>query len=135
MNFTKGNKIGTGRPKGAKNKRTLMIEVIAERFQQDPFEILMKFALGDWKGLGYDNETYVMENAQGATKIGYTISPEMRLSATKECCQYLYPKMKQLEIPEEEEIDVSTPEQKRELLEKAEIELKRLKEELDLINE
>lgn len=78
------------RPAGALNKRTLLIEEMAARHALDPFEILMRFANGDWKGLGYDSETYVMENAQGATKIGYTISPEMRLIAAKEATKYLY---------------------------------------------
>lgn len=118
-----------GRPKGAKNKRTLQVDIIAERLQVDPFEILMKMAAGDWKGLGYDTETYVMENASGATKVGYTISPEMRLSAAKECCQYLHSKRKE-ETDEPDEIEVFSIEEKKKLLYQAKKEIQMLEEEI-----
>src|SRR5271165_5131823 len=114
MAFQPGNKMSPGRPKGARNKRSLQVEILADKFQ-DPFELLMLFATGDWKALGYDSEVYVMEGPQSATKIGYTISPEMRLSATKEACQYLYPKRKD-EPDEEETFEVHTIEDKKKLL-------------------
>lgn len=130
MGFEKGNRLSKGRPPGSQNKRTLMVKEIAERVAVDPLEVLFKMAAGDWKGLGYDSETYVMENAQGATKIGYTISPEMRLSAAKEATQYLYPKMK--EQPEEsDEIEVYSIEEKKKLLEQAKKEIEQLEEEID----
>lgn len=125
--FQPGNKLG-GRPKGARNKRSLQVEILAEKFT-DPFELLMMFAQGDWKGLGYDSEVYVMEGAQGATKIGYTISPEMRLAATKEACQYLYPKRKD-EPDEEETFEVHSIEEKKALLEQAQKEIEKLKTEI-----
>lgn len=130
----KGLKTG-GRQKGTLNQRTQRIMEITEKFSMDPFEILMNFATGDWKALGYDAESYVMENASGGTKIGYTISPDMRLEASKEACKYLYSKRRDEQQPDKEEIDVSTPEQKRALLEQAEREIKRLKDELTKINE
>ncbi len=126
MAFPPGNKLG-GRPKGSRNKRNLQLEIMAEKFT-DPFELLMMFAAGDWKGLGYDSEVYVMENANGATKIGYTISPEMRLVAAKEACQYLYAKKK--EDYEEETFEVHSIEDKKKLLEEAQKEIEKLKEEI-----
>lgn len=127
MAFLPGNKLG-GRPKGAKNKRSLQVEILADKFQ-DPFELLMLFATGDWKGLGYDSEVYIMESAQGSTKIGYTISPEMRLAATKEACQYLYPKRKD-EPDEEETFEVHSIEEKKALLEEATKAIEKLREEI-----
>lgn len=133
MAFLPGNKLG-GRPKGSRNKRSLQVEIIAEKFGKDPFELLMMFATGDWQGLGYDSEVYVMENAQGSTKIGYTISPEMRLAATKEACQYLYPKRKD-EPDEEETFEVHSIEEKKALLEQAQKEIEKLKCEIDQVRE
>lgn len=125
MAFQPGN---PGRPKGARNKRTLQVEIIAEKFN-DPFKLLMMFAEGDWKGLGYDSEVYVMEGPQGATKIGYTISPEMRLAASKEACQYLYPKRK--EEPDEEPFEVHSLEGKKEVLNQALKEIEKLRQEIE----
>jgi len=109
------------------------MEMLAEKFP-DPFELLMLFATGDWKALGYDSEVYVIENAQGATKIGYTISPEMRLAATKEACQYLYPKKKEDYEEEDNEIEINSIEEKKLLLEQAKKEIEKLEEEVKGIN-
>jgi hypothetical protein len=130
MAFQPGHKFSPGRPKGCKNKRTLQLEIMAEKFP-DPFELLMLFATGDWKALGYDSEVYVMEGANGATKIGYTISPEMRLVATKEAIQYLYPKKKD-SSDEEETFEVHSIEDKKKLLEEATKEIEKLKDEIEL---
>lgn len=131
MPFQKGNSLGTkGRPKGRRNDRTLKMELLAEKFP-DPFELLMLFATGDWKALGYDSEVYISENAAGSTKIGYTISPEMRLSAAKEACQYLYPKMKNQLEEEPDSFEVNSLEDKKTFLEEAKRELSRLEEEIN----
>lgn len=130
MPFEKGHKLATGRPRGSLSKRNQMLEEIASRHKTDPFDILMKMAAGDWKGLGYDSEVYVMEGPSGATKIGYTISPEMRLSAAKECCQYLYAKKKEddpIEVPQLENLN---DEEKRLFLAQAKDEIKKLEAEI-----
>lgn len=133
MPFQKGNKLATGRPRGSVNKKSLELQELAAKLDVNPVEILLLMAKGDWKSLGYDSEVYVMENASGSTKIGYTISPEMRLSAAKEVAQYLFAKLK--EQPEEPEpIDVSemTKEEKTQLLLKAKEEIKKLEDELSV---
>jgi hypothetical protein len=129
MAYPKGSPrpIGSGRKKGTPNKRTLMVNELMDKVGVDPLEIMLRIAAGDWKGLGYDNETYVLENAQGGTKIGYTITPEMRLSAAKEAAQYLYCKKK--EEPIDDSIDV-THEDKKEFLAAAEKELEKLRLEI-----
>lgn len=93
----KGQKTG-GRQKGVGNKDILGLEERARALGVDVFEVLANFAGGNWKQLGYDNEVYVMENAQGATKIGYTITPEMRLKASTELMKYIYPQKKAVEL-------------------------------------
>ena len=134
MPFQKGNKIATGRPKGVKNHRTALVEMMAAKYEVDPFQILLMFAHGDWKGLGYDSETYVMENATGATKIGYTISPEMRLHAAKEATAYLHAKKKE-QIEEDNTIEVMSIEEKKKFLIQAKEEIEKLEEEIKSIHE
>lgn len=93
----KGKKTG-GRQKGSLNKRTLVVEEIAAKFDIDPFEALMMFVANDWEGLGYDNEMYFKEGANGEVKMGYVITPEMRMQAAKEASKYLYSQKKAVEL-------------------------------------
>lgn len=94
---------GAGRAKGTPNKSTLPLEQKAEELGVDPFQILLLFAGGRWKELGYDNECYFTEKPDGAVKMGYVISPEMRCKAASEACQYLLPKKKAVELSGEVE--------------------------------
>lgn len=98
MGFQKGNKTATGRPKGSKNQDVLGLEERAKELGVDVFEVLVNFAAGNWEKLGYVNETYILENASGATKIGYTITPEMRMKASTELMKYIYPQKKAVEL-------------------------------------
>ncbi len=117
--FTPGHKLSTGRPRGASNKRTLELQELARKLDFNPIEMLMYFAKGDWQALGYESDVYIKETPTGEVKLGYVISPEMRLAATKEVAPYLYAKLK--EQVEEEPIDVMglSLEDKKLLLEKA----------------
>ena len=94
----KGDKKTGGRRKGIPNKVTQTLIEKAEELGCNPFEVLIRFANGDWKGLGYDNEVYFKENAQGETKMGYTISPDLRAKCAIEAAKYLYPTRKAVEI-------------------------------------
>lgn len=87
MPFVKGN---PGKKKGTKNIKTRAVEETAARLGIDLFETLCLFAKGDWKALGYTNETYVKETAKGEFTLGYTITPEMRLNAAKDAVRYVY---------------------------------------------
>lgn len=86
---------GSGRRKGVPNKRTLHAIEIAQKLNCNPLEILIKFAMGDWKGLGYDSEVYHMATASGDVKAGFTITPQMRLQAAAEASRYLYSRPKE----------------------------------------
>lgn len=134
MRFQKGHKKLGGRQKGAPNKATLIAQDISNTLGIDPLKILFLFAAGDWKALGYDNECYFSETAEKAIKMGYTITPEMRLSAAKEASQYVYPKKKE-QIEDNEPIDVMSIEEKKQFLKAAEDEIKRLKEEINEVQE
>lgn len=87
-----------GRKKGTPNKMTIPLEQKCQELGVDPFEGLLLFAAGNWKKLGYENECYFTEKADGAVKMGYVISPEMRLKAYQEACQYILPKRKAIEL-------------------------------------
>jgi hypothetical protein len=96
MAFEKGHKLSTGRPKGSVNRRTKTIEEIAQANGVDPLDILMKFAKGDWQGLGYTKGTKTVYTEAGAIEEDL-IGPSERIQAAKEAAQYLYPKKKSIE--------------------------------------
>lgn len=90
-----------GRPKGAKNIRTLKVEQIAARFDLDPFEVLMMIAVGDWEGLGFDEKTRTTFTPQGIEVEEDNIPIAQRCLAAKEATRYLHsPKQTQTEIDE-----------------------------------
>lgn len=98
MAFKKGKEKTGGREKGTPNKDSLNLEERAKERGVDVFNVALDFASGNWKALGYDNECYVMENPSGATKIGYTITPEMRLKAIEFLMKYIYTQKKAVEL-------------------------------------
>lgn len=131
MAFEKGNKlsVGRGRPQGAVSHRKRELDSICEKHNCDPFEVLIMFAKGDWKGLGYDNEVYHKEGAAGETSLGYVISPELRAQCAKEACQYIQPKLKSVEHHKPPSpLDGMSPEQKLEAMKQA---VKMLEGEMD----
>lgn len=85
-----------GRKPGAQNKRTLAVKELAEKMGVDPFEILLNFAKGDWKALGYDSPTVTVVTKQGPFECD-VVSPDNRLKAASEVCQYISPKLKAIE--------------------------------------
>lgn len=85
-----------GRSAGTPNKSVIPLREICERVGCDPFEVLIKFAAGDWKGLNYPSETQTIEG-DGWQREEYYITPQMRVHAAKEACTYLHPKRKAIE--------------------------------------
>ena len=80
--------LGSGRPKGALNKKTRSLEEQAKKLNVNPFEILCLFAAGNWQALGYRN--------------GSQIDSKLRVLAAKEAAKYLYPVRKAVEVSTEE---------------------------------
>lgn len=68
-----------------------VVETARERAKElgiDPFEIMLKFAAGDYVGLGMSED----EKEQNA------ITPSMRLAAAIEATQYIHPKRRSTEL-------------------------------------
>lgn len=90
-----------GRPKGAKNKITTAARELALQLGVNPLEVLLRFAKGDWEGLGYEDPTMTKYSAEGPI-IVERIPPELRMTAAKEAVKYIYPTQKAVEFTSED---------------------------------
>lgn len=96
MPFERGHRKFGGRKKGTRNKNNAPLFEKAKELKIDPFEVLLHFAKGDWKALGYESETITVYSKDVVNE-EYTIQPIVRQRAAAEACQYLYPKLKAIE--------------------------------------
>ena len=85
-----------GRIKGSVNLKTEYLHHMAMELDIHPFKVLLQFAAGDWKSLGYKAETVFKQYGESVNE-ELTISPELRMSAAAKACEYLYPKRKAVE--------------------------------------
>jgi hypothetical protein len=97
MSFLPGN---PGKPKGAVHSFTRAARETAARLDIDPFEILLHFAAGDHRHLGYDKP----------------IDPWIRCRAAQEAAQYILPKLRAIEQKKSNPLDGMTPEQRLEAM-------------------
>lgn len=79
-----------GRPKGSKNKHSFQVEELAQTFDVEPFEILMRIATGDWKFFGFKSATETVYTAQGIEMEQLAIPIKDRGAAAAKACAYLY---------------------------------------------
>lgn len=86
------------RPKGNKNKKTLEFVERAEALGVDPIDVMLLFAKGDWKALGYKAEMYVASEGKDSSSMKFTIDPAIRLKAASEACQYINAKKRHVEV-------------------------------------
>lgn len=94
---TKDGKKTGGRKKGQPNKNTQELMDLADKLDVNPFEILLRFAKGDFEGLNLPK--YVTKPAgMGKTFEELSILPDMRLDAAYKAAQFLYPKRKAIEV-------------------------------------
>lgn len=98
MSFQPGHPKWGGRKPGTPNKPNATINERARAIGVDPFEVLLKFAKGDWEGLGYEAKSTTKWTSSGIEYEEDVITPQMRLFAAKECVQYLEPKKKAIEV-------------------------------------
>ena len=96
-----------GRPKGAKNKLASSANELAERMGCNPLEILLHYAMGNWKALGHESPTLTKRFQDGSTAEIPIISEEIRAGSAKEACKYIYPQKKAIDhniTPEQQAI-------------------------------
>lgn len=86
-----------GRPKGSVNKITKRASEIAEEMGVNPLEVLLLFAKGDWKALGYDSATRVTQDGDNV-KYEYHVEPSVRMKAAESACRYIFPTQKAVEL-------------------------------------
>lgn len=98
MPFQKGKQKTGGRKKGVKNKTILPTEDLVTKLNVDPLEILMLFAKGDWKALGYDAEGSICYTPSGIEFFRPTITPEQRVTAATQAVKYIYSQKKAVEL-------------------------------------
>lgn len=92
----KGHPRYGGRQKGTPNKTKTPLKERADALGVDPFEVLLLFAKGDWKALGYESEKRRIYSKDIVNEEHY-IQPAIRAKAAAEACQYIYPKLKAIE--------------------------------------
>lgn len=85
------------RTKGAVNKLKMDAQAKAFELGIDPFEILLLFAAGKWKELGYRDPTKTIAVPGGASYEEDIISAELRVNAAKDATNYLLAKRKSVE--------------------------------------
>lgn len=85
-----------GRQKGTPNKKVSPLRGKALELGIDPFEVLLLFAKGDWKALGYPSE-FDKKVSQGKEYQERVIDPSDRVNAAKEACKYIHPQLKAVE--------------------------------------
>jgi hypothetical protein len=86
-----------GRKAGTPNKPTQELKELAEKLGVNPFEILLHFAKGDYEALGLPESVVASYTKDGDPLPKPSISPELRQKSAKDACEYLFPKLKQVE--------------------------------------
>lgn len=86
-----------GRNKGSRNKIDMDAQAKAKELGIDPFEVLLLFAAGDWKKLGYDSDRAPSSYSEHGTIYKWTIDPAVRGKCAEYACGYLLSKRKAVE--------------------------------------
>jgi hypothetical protein len=94
---TKDGKKTGGRQKGTPNKKTQDVMEVCERLGLNPIEVLARFALGDWNGLGYESAQIEVNHTEYGSVLKYTIDPGVRSKCAAELASYIFPKRKAIE--------------------------------------
>lgn len=94
-----------GRPKGSKNEKAgrFVAELVANRKNFDPLELLIEIAQGDWKALGFDSKTKTTFTMNGIEIEEEHISLQERNKAAKEVAKYLYSAKQAIQLTTGEE--------------------------------
>lgn len=92
-------------PINKKRRSSRGLQEIAEEAGVNPFEILLHAAAGDWEALGYTHPTRIITTKGGGSYEEDILTPEIRIGAAKEAAQYLYPKLRSVEVSGDSEKD------------------------------
>jgi hypothetical protein len=103
MPFKPGHKKMGGMKKGAITRDRQMLLDKAKELGVDPFEILLRIANNDWKGLGYKKEGQTVHTAGGGSFYQPEIDCALRAKAAADACQYMLPKLKSIDITQTED--------------------------------
>lgn len=114
-----GKREGAGRPKGAINRRSIHVAQLAADLGVDPIEVLLLVCKGDWKSLGYKSGIKTKSAGAGEVYEEDLITLVDRVNAAKEASQYLYSKLKTIEVLKENPHEGMSLEEKRDVLRKA----------------
>lgn len=88
----------SGRKKGTPNKNTQDIMELCDKLGCNPIEIMARFAINDWEGLGYDSPDTIVGYSKTAQPLKQQrITEKMRLDAACELASYIVPKRKAVE--------------------------------------
>ena len=97
MGRPKGLPKSGGRTKDTPNKSTLEAQKLAEKLGVNPLEVLLLFAGGKWKELGYKSQTTTKFYGENMV-VEETIPPELRQKSAKDACEYIYSKRKSIDV-------------------------------------
>lgn len=93
-----------GRKKGTLNKNAIPLMEKAMELGVDPFVILLLFAKGDWKSLGYEAPEFISGyGREGEPILKLHVTSDHRLTAASNAAKYLYPQLKAMELKVEAE--------------------------------
>lgn len=93
-----GKRPGAGKPKGAKHKRTVECERLAEQLGINPFEILLLMSGNRWEALGYERRTKTLRTNSGVSYEVDQIEVADRIAAAHQACKYLFPQRKSIAL-------------------------------------
>lgn len=86
------------RTKGSRDRKMIDAQAKAEELGIDPFEILLLYAAGKWKELGYESQTKTIKTKSGSTYESDIIGPELRMNAARDATNYIFAKKKAIEF-------------------------------------
>lgn len=87
-----------GRPKGAKNKHSIDVDLMAMQYKLQPFEFMMAVINNDFKKLGYESATKTTFTPQGIEVEEDHITVKDRVKCAEAASKYLYTAKKALEV-------------------------------------
>ncbi len=105
MGFKVGTKKpeGSGRKKGTPNRKTDEFFDLCKKHNHNPIEFNIMIAKNMWKEIGYETPTVTVFTKSGDSYEEDRIKIEHRITANNKLLDFMYPKVKALEITNKDE--------------------------------